>query len=95
MLESTGPNASQIQYWNEVSGPKWVRLGDLIDAQIAPLGREGMERAALEHGERVLDVGCGCGQTSLELAKRVGAKGSATGIDISGPMLKDARRRAD
>jgi SAM-dependent methyltransferase len=94
MLEAEGPNASQIEYWNEVSGPKWVRLGDDIDIQIAPLGREVMDRAAIRTGERILDVGCGCGHTSLELAERVGPKGSVVGLDISGPMLESARARA-
>jgi SAM-dependent methyltransferase len=87
-----GSNAEQIEYWNEVSGPKWVRLGDRVDAQIAPIGREAMDRASVQPGERVLDVGCGCGQTSLELAARVGAGGMVLGLDISGPMLAEAER---
>jgi len=45
-------------------------------------------------GERVLDVGCGVGQTTLELAERVGPSGSVLGIDISTPMLARARERA-
>jgi SAM-dependent methyltransferase len=53
-----------------------------------------MDRARVAPGERVLDVGCGCGQTSLQLAERVGASGSVTGIDISAPMLARARERA-
>jgi len=94
MIEATGPNAEQIRYWNEVSGPKWAALGDIINEQIAPIGRETLERAALRAGERVLDVGCGCGHTSLELAERVGPTGRVSGIDISGPMLQVARERA-
>jgi SAM-dependent methyltransferase len=42
----------------------------------------------------VLDVGCGCGDTTLALAKRVGSSGSVLGLDISGPMLSRARERA-
>ena len=55
-LEAEGPNASQIEYWNEVSGPKWVRLGNDIDAQIAPLGREVMDVAEISPGEKILDL---------------------------------------
>src|SRR5262249_6517301 len=44
--------------------------------------------------ERVLDVGCGTGQTSIELARRAGPGGAVTGIDISAPMLARARARA-
>jgi len=94
MTQQQAANAQQIAYWNEISGPKWVRLGDLIDAQIAPIGLHAIDRAAPSKGERVLDVGCGCGQTSIELARRVGASGQIVGIDISRPMLADAERRA-
>ena len=90
-LEFSGPNAQQIQHWNEQSGPKWVALHNVIDAQIAPLGLRAMERAKVVAGERVLDVGCGCGQTTLELARRVGAAGRVVGADISTAMLNHAR----
>jgi SAM-dependent methyltransferase len=93
-LEADGPNAEQIEYWNEVSGERWVEMGDVIDAQISPLGEVAMDRARIESGERVLDIGCGCGQTTLELAARVGESGSVLGLDISGPMLARARDRA-
>jgi hypothetical protein len=44
-LEYIGPNAEQIQYWNETSGPKWVAFRGLIDAQLLPLGQRAMARA--------------------------------------------------
>jgi SAM-dependent methyltransferase len=94
MMQAEGPNAEQITYWNETSGPKWVALEELLDPQIAPLGLEGIERAGVRGGERVLDVGCGCGQTSLQLGERVGAEGSVLGVDLSAPMLARARARA-
>jgi len=93
-LKYSGPNAEQIKYWNEASGPKWVAWHDLVDAQIRPLGLQAMERARIVTGERVLDVGSGCGATTLELARRVGPTGSATGVDISGVMLQRAREAA-
>ena len=89
-----GPNADQIRYWNDESGPKWVALHSMIDDQIAPLGLEAIERADVQAGESVLDIGCGCGATSLELAERVGPGGSVTGLDVSEPMLARARERA-
>lgn len=93
-ITAEGPNAQQIEYWNEVSGARWVAMNDVIDAQIAPLGELALERAAARVGEHVLDVGCGCGQTSLQLAERVGPEGSVVGLDISAVMLERARERA-
>lgn len=91
---ATGPNAEQVAYWNQQAGPKWVAYEAMLDEQIEPIGRAVMDRAGVAPGEDVLDVGCGCGQTALQLAERVGASGSVTGIDISAPMLARARERA-
>ncbi|WP_437577598.1 class I SAM-dependent methyltransferase [Sorangium sp. So ce887] len=94
MIKVSGPNADQIQYWNEVGGPKWVALHDVISAQIRPLGALAMDRAGLAAGERVLDVGCGIGDTTLELGRRVGPGGAVVGVDVSAPMLDRARAAA-
>jgi SAM-dependent methyltransferase len=93
-LEVDGPNAEQIAYWNEQAGRKWVAVQTLIDQQIRPLGLQAMARASLAAGERVLDVGCGCGDSTLELARRVAPSGSVLGVDISAPMLERARDQA-
>ena len=94
-ISAEGPNAQQIEYWNELSGARWVAMNDVIDAQISPLGEVAMLRAAVAPGERVLDIGCGCGQTSLQLAERVGQDGRVLGLDISAVMLERARERAE
>jgi SAM-dependent methyltransferase len=88
-------NAAQEAYWNETAGRTWAALQDRIDRQIRPLGLAAMDRLAPAAGETVIDVGCGCGDTSLELARRVGPEGEVLGLDISGPMLEVARRRAE
>jgi SAM-dependent methyltransferase len=93
-MDASGPNAQQITYWNETAGPKWVALAEVLDAQIRGLGEAAMDRLRIGPGERVLDVGCGTGQTSLELARRVGPDGRVTAMDISAPMLGRARDRA-
>ena len=94
MLEPTGQNAEQIRYWNEEAGPVWLAHRELLDAQIRPFGELAMDRAALRQGDRVIDVGCGFGETSLELARRVGVGGKVLGIDISTAMLEEARKGA-
>jgi ubiquinone/menaquinone biosynthesis C-methylase UbiE len=93
-LELTGPNAEQIKYWNDQRARSWIEQQDLIDRQIGSLGRHAMDRAAIAAGERVLDVGCGCGQTTLELGRRVGQAGSVLGADLSTPMLGEGRAAA-
>ena len=52
-----------------------------------------MDLLAPAPGERVLDIGCGCGHTTLALAERLGSTGQATGLDISRPMLEVGRAR--
>ncbi len=86
-------NAAQIDYWNAAAGETWARFHEQLDRQIAPLGDAAAQALEIAPGERLLDVGCGCGHSTLELASRVGPTGSVTGIDISEPMLGVARRR--
>lgn len=84
---------SQPEYWNDAAGRAWVAGQALLDAQLAPFGALAMEAARVAPGDRVLDVGCGCGATTLELADRVGPAGHVVGIDVSAPMLARARER--
>lgn len=92
-MTTTQANQEQMQYWNEQAGPRWVRMQERLDAQIESLGLAALQRADIKPGEHVLDVGCGCGQTALELAERVGPHGAVVGIDLSQPMLARARER--
>jgi len=94
MSEAEIPNAQQRAYWNDIAGPKWVQLDALINDQIEALGLEAIARAAPHAGEAVLDIGCGCGHSSLELARQVGEAGRVVGVDVSRPMLDLARSRA-
>jgi SAM-dependent methyltransferase len=89
----TGPNAAQIAYWNSEAGPRWVAVQERMDAMLAPLLNAALDCARPAAGESVLDIGCGCGATLLELAGRVGPSGSVVGVDVSAPMLGRARER--
>ena len=93
IMSDDQPNAEQKEYWDGHGGPVWVELQERLDAQIAPLGTVALDKAAASPGESVLDVGCGCGQTTQALAEQVGATGTVLGVDISGPMLKRAADR--
>jgi len=89
-----GPNAEQIQYWNEAAGEMWAAREDTLDQMMALIGERVLALAAATPGEKVVDVGCGCGATTLELARQVGPKGAVLGIDVSRPMLGRALARA-
>jgi SAM-dependent methyltransferase len=93
-MDATGPNADQISYWNQAAGPRWVALQEILDEQICGLGEVAMDRLGIVPGEHVVDVGCGTGQSTLELARRAGPAGRVVGMDISQPMLTRARARA-
>ena len=84
-------NAAQIDYWNGQAGETWVQTAAQTDRLLAPISKIVLERAAASAGERVVDIGCGCGTTSLELAD---AGANVWGVDISEPMLKLAKKRA-
>lgn len=88
-------NTEQEQYWNFEAGEKWVRYQQLLDEQIRPFGRKAMDLVRVAPGEHVLDVGCGCGDTTIELAECVGPEGRVLGIDLSTPMLERAKQRAE
>jgi SAM-dependent methyltransferase len=94
---STTPAVSNDEmqaYWNGPAGEKWVRLQDQLDVGLQPFADAVFAAAMLQTGEAVLDVGCGCGATTLQAAKLVGTSGRATGVDISAPMITRARDRA-
>ncbi len=86
-------NTAQIEYWNDKAGHTWARFQDQLDRQVEPLGAAAMAVLAPQPGEKLLDIGCGCGQTSLSLAAAAGPAGAVVGADISRPMLGVARAR--
>jgi SAM-dependent methyltransferase len=88
------PNAEQTEYWNTTGGHTWAESAEPMDRQLAPLGRAAMAALGPLPGEHILDVGCGAGQTSLDLGRAVEPGGEVVGIDLSEPMLAVARRRA-
>ncbi|HVE93227.1 MAG TPA: class I SAM-dependent methyltransferase [Actinomycetota bacterium] len=88
------PNLEQIKNWNEQRGPRWVRYQSHFDGTARPFGLAVMDRISPAPGERILDVGCGFGATSRDLAHHVGPAGEVVGVDISRPMLDLARQQA-
>jgi SAM-dependent methyltransferase len=83
------------RYWNEQAGPRWIACQSMLDAIMAPVTRSILEAAGLRAGERVVDIGCGCGSLCLAAAEAVGDSGLALGVDISQPMVDHARTTSD
>ncbi|MDX2205060.1 MAG: class I SAM-dependent methyltransferase [Hyphomicrobiaceae bacterium] len=93
MGEASGPNKAQAELWNEF-GKTWVELQDVLDGMFLPLRARLVEAVAAAGGRTALDVGCGAGDTTLAIARALGPDSHATGIDISAPLVAQARRRA-
>jgi SAM-dependent methyltransferase len=86
-------NSEQIAEWNGALGERWVAMRQEIDRFVVPFGNAALKVAAPQPGERAIDIGCGCGDTAIEIARMVGAAGAVLGIDVSQPMLAVARSR--
>lgn len=91
---STNPNTDQITFWNGRSGERWVRCQEIQDRMLRPHGERAIQAAELGAGDRVIDVGCGCGDSTLEIARIVGPAGEVLGIDVSETMVTRAREQA-
>ncbi len=89
-----GDNARQVADWNGSIGERWAADQERTDRLVRPYGDAAIAAARVQPGETVLDVGCGCGDTSLAIASMVGAQGHVVGVDVSTPMLEVARKRA-
>ena len=86
-------NADQSAFWNGPGGRHWVNRQESWDIVLAPIAMIAIERATVRTGERIVDIGCGCGATTIQLGKRVGPTGHVLGLDISVPMLARAAER--
>ncbi len=93
MTTSSDPNQDQIAYWNSSAGKKWLAAQEHTDVMLAPVSQVLLTAAAPQQGAAVLDIGCGCGATTVELAEAVGPQGRVFAIDVSEPMLGRARER--
>jgi len=107
---SRAANAAQVQRWNGESGRYWIAHRERHLASHRHLLPHLFGAAGISPGERVLDVGCGCGATTIVAARAAGgtagagprarlprgpgSRGGAVGLDLSGPMLEVARRLA-
>lgn len=88
-------NEEQAEYWgNSPSGAKWLTYEEQMDELLEPVLDLVFERASLQPGMRVLDIGCGTGASTVRAAQIVGGAGHILAADFSQPFLNRAAQRA-
>jgi SAM-dependent methyltransferase len=85
----------QAELWDDLVGDAWVRNAPALNAHSGPYGDAAMDTLNDLEGHRVLDLGCGTGETTMVLGARVGETGHVTGVDLSSRMLEQARAVTD
>ncbi|HVW28958.1 MAG TPA: class I SAM-dependent methyltransferase [Polyangiaceae bacterium] len=93
--EPKSENAVIIDAWNTVLFEKFARFRHLLTAGLSPHSAECFRRHPPRSGASVVDVGCGFGDTTQELAAAVGPRGSATGVDCAENFIAEARAAAE
>lgn len=91
-MDRIGPLPALPQ--DDVRVRAWAEIRELLELQLAPLGRRGLAALAPDSGESVLDIGCGGGETALDLVRAVAPDGTVVGIDLSAEVLAFAQRAA-
>ncbi len=83
--------AEQAAFWNGPGGKMWLDSYERIERTVTPFGQPALDQAAIKPREKVLDIGCGTGGTTAEIARLVGPQGHVLGVDISQPLIEVAR----
>jgi SAM-dependent methyltransferase len=92
-LQVDPTNAEAAQAWNGYDGDQWVRWADLYDQAVRDYHRPFLDAARIQRTDRVLDIGCGNGQTTRD-ASALAVDGEAVGVDLSEQLVENARRIA-
>lgn len=88
----TDADSEFVQFWNEVLGPKFNRFRHILVGGLTHHSEAVFPKLPVREGDRVVDVGCGWGDTAMQLARIVGPRGLVTGIDCCDMFLDIARK---
>ncbi len=86
-------NDDEIRFWNQRGGQQWRAHQSRYDTLFKRVSESLLAHANLRPGETVFDIGCGNGDTTATLAHAVGPSGQVVAVDVSDPLLDDARDR--
>lgn len=95
MEQIAASNKEATEAWSGPLFDCFVRYRDLVAAGLGAHGEAAMKAHPPQPGDRVLDLGCGFGDTTQQLAALVGPKGEAVGIDVAEPFIEVARNEAE
>jgi SAM-dependent methyltransferase len=88
-------NEEAVEAWSGVLFDRWLAFRDVVTTQLAPISEEALRCHPPAPGSRVLDIGCGLGDTTLRLAELVGPSGEVVGIDAGDRFVEHARAEAE
>ena len=86
-------NVDMARAWDGEEGEQWTQFADEYDNTSRSIWARFLGTSPIGRADQVLDIGCGCGQSTRDAA-RLAHEGSALGVDLSSSMLAVARRRA-
>lgn len=83
-----------VQFWNDVLAPKFIRFKHILVGGLTQHSETVFPSLNVRKGDRVLDVGCGFGDTTVKLAELVGSSGEVVGVDCCDAFLAYATKDA-
>src|SRR5476651_860721 len=89
---ASDPTSQYVDFWNSVLVPKFVRWRHILVGGLSLHSAKIFPSLSVRKGDKVIDAGCGFGDTAIELARLVGPAGSVLGIDCCEGFLEYGRR---
>ncbi len=94
MAETAPQNTEFVDFWNEILVPKFISYRHILVGGLTHHSAKIFPKLDVHEGDSVVDVGCGFGDTAIQLAELVGPAGSVTGIDCCDAFLEYGRKDA-